>query len=279
MKRSKWLRRVALMTALLLAVGSLGGCASGDGGTAASADLLTTVLDRGELVVTLNLGNEPWGYTDADGGYAGMAVDLIEGFAESIGVTATFSPLEFSSMIPAIQAGKADIICTNLTRSASRATSVTFTEPVGSSYVVAVVRRDTIGDLSELNDPDITLTTESGTVHEGIAAENFPEATMSSVNQNADAIAALKAGRADAFLTDLTIAQAACEADDTITYLETPVYVDTFAFAVRCDAASYTFVEAFNTYLRLIKGDGTYAALYEQHFGEAWTPLYTETGM
>ena len=279
MKRSHKLRLVAILLTLLLAAGVFSGCAASSGGGDGSADLLTTVLDRGELVVTLNLGNEPWGYTDADGGYAGMAVDLINGFAESIGVTVEFSPLEFSSMIPAIQSDRADIICTNLTRSASRATSVTFTEPVGSSYVVAVVRQDTISSLEELNAPDITLTTESGTVHEGIAAENFPDATMSSVNQNADAIAALKAGRADAFLTDLTIAEAACAADDSITYISTPVYVDTFSFAVKCASTSYTFVEAFNTYLRLIKGDGTYAALYEKHFGETWSPAYTELGM
>ena len=172
----------------------------------------------------MNLGNEPWAYTDTDGAYNGMAVDLISGFAEQIGVEVEYSPLEFSSMIPAIQSDKADIICTNLTRKASRATSVTFTEPVGGSYVVAVVRKDTLTSVEEINSSDITLTTESGTIHEDIAAENSPEATMSAVNQNADAIAALKAGRADVFLTDLTIAEAACAADDSITIIDTPYH-------------------------------------------------------
>lgn len=268
----------ALILAMLFLCSMLAGCSTThtDSG---SQELLTKVLDSGKLVVTLNLGNEPWGYTDMNGSYGGMAVDLITNFAEQIGVEVEFSPLEFSSMIPAVQTDKADIICTNLTRKASRATSITFTEPVGSSYVVAVIRNDTFSSLDELNSTDVTLTTEAGSIHEDVAKENFPNATMSAVNQNADAIAALKADRADAFLTDLTVAQAACQADSSIAIIDTPVYVDTFAFDVKCAATSYTFVEAFNTYLRLIKDDGTYGALYEKHFNETWTPITIEVGM
>ena len=279
MKKPYWAKVAALLLAVVLSLGTLVGCSNEAASSAESQDMLERVLADGKLVVTMNLGNEPWAYTDTDGAYNGMAVDLISGFAEQIGVEVEYSPLEFSSMIPAIQSDKADIICTNLTRKASRATSVTFTEPVGGSYVVAVVRKDTLTSVEEINSSDITLTTESGTIHEDIAAENFPEATMSAVNQNADAIAALKAGRADVFLTDLTIAEAACAADDSITIIDTPVYVDTFAFAVKCSSTSYTLVEAFNTYLRLLKLDGTYGKLYEKHFGEAWEPIYTEIGL
>lgn len=279
MQKSCLTKLAAVFLALVLALSLLAGCAKQGTSDGGSQDLMKKVLNSGKLVVTLNLGNEPWGYTDSDGAYHGMAVDLINGFAEQIGVEVEFSPLEFSSMIPAVQAGKADIICTNLTRKASRATSVSFTEPVGGSYVVAVVRKDTITSVDEINRSGVTLTTESGTIHEDIAKENFPNATMSAVNQNADAIAALKAGRADVFLTDLTIAEAACDVDDSIAIIDTPVYVDTFAFAVNCDASSYTFIEAFNTYLRLIKLDGTYGKLYEQHFGESWDPILTESGL
>lgn len=279
MKKNLCKRTLALVLAVLMLALALAGCSAKSAAADASQSLLQKVLSSGKIVVTLNLGNEPWGYTDENGNYGGMAVELIQGFADQIGVQAEFSPLEFSSMIPAIQSDKADIICTNLTRKASRATSVTFTEPVGCSYVVAVVRKDTLTSVDALNASDITLTTEAGSIHEDIAKENFPDAQMSAVNQNADAIAALKAGRADAFLTDLSVAQAACAADDTITVIDTPIYVDTFAFAVKCDASSWTFVEAFNTYMRLIKDDGTYGKLYEQYFGEPWTPITTEVGM
>lgn len=279
MNKSYTRKHLALLLAILMLVLSLAGCSAKSASADASQSLLQKVLDSGKIVVTLNLGNEPWGYTDENGAYGGMAVELIQGFAEQIGVQVEFSPLEFSSMIPAIQSGKADIICTNLTRKASRATSVTFTEPVGCSYVVAVVRKDTLSTVESLNDANVTLTTEAGSIHEDIAKENFPNAKMSAVNQNADAIAALKAGRADAFLTDLSVAQAACAADESITVIDAPIYVDTFAFAVKCDTSSWTFVEAFNTYMRLIKNDGTYGKLYEQYFGESWLPITTEVGM
>ncbi len=279
MKKNLCKKTLALLLALLMLALALVGCSAKSATADASQSLLQKVLNSGKIVVTLNLGNEPWGYTDENGEYGGMAVELIRGFADQIGVQAEFSPLEFSSMIPAIQSDKADIICTNLTRKASRATSVTFTEPVGCSYVVAVVQKNTLTTVESLNDSNVTLTTEAGSIHEDIAKEHFPNAQMSAVNQNADAIAALKAGRANAFLTDLSVAQAACDADDSITIIDTPIYVDTFAFAVKCDASSWTFVEAFNTYMRLIKDDGTYGKLYEQYFGEPWSPITTEVGM
>lgn len=279
MKKNLCKKTLVFLLAILMLALALVGCSAKSATADASQSLLQKVLNSGKIVVTLNLGNEPWGYTDENGEYGGMAVELIRGFADQIGVQAEFSPLEFSSMIPAIQSGKADIICTNLTRKASRATSVTFTEPVGCSYVVAVVRKDTLTTIESLNDSNITLTTEAGSIHEDIAKESFPNAKMSAVNQNADAIAALKAGRADAFFTDMTVAQAACAADDSITIIDTPIYVDTFAFAVKCDTSSWTFVEAFNTYMRLIKADGTYGKLYEQYFNEPWSPITTEVGM
>lgn len=276
-KTVKRLMAIFYAASMLLLIAS--GCTSAGTGTTSEEDLLDAIMRKGKIVVCLNTGNEPWGYMNVENNnIEGMAIDLINGFAESIGVETEIQPYEFSSLIPAIESGKADIICTNLTRTATRATSVLFTEPVGSSIGVAIIRKGEFATIDDLNKEGIISTTEGGTIWEDVSKDVLPNATMSPVTMTSDAIAALKAGRADTFLTDITIATAAVNADDSLEYLPKPIYLDTFAFAVKCDASSYTFIEAFNTYLRLIKLDGTYGELYETYFGEEWVPNTTEVG-
>lgn len=276
---SKYLHILAGILIAFILVLSFSSCKSEQASSSAGDSLLQAVLKKGKLVVTLNTGNEPWAYANVNTGeIEGLAIDLITGFAEGIGVSVEVQPYEFSSLIPAIESGKADIICTNLTRKVSRATSVVFTEPVGSSVGVAIIRKGEFSSVEELNNSAIVSTTESGTIWEDVSADVLPEAKMKPVTMTSDAIAALKSGRADTFLTDVTIASAAVRADDSLEYLPKPIFLDTFAFAVKCDASSYTFVEAFNTYLRLIKLDGTYGELYEKYLKEEWVPNFTEVG-
>lgn len=275
MKKIAKLTTIVLLFAFMLAF--LCGCGSSTANTAGEKDLLTKVKEAGKIVVVMNV-TEPWNYNDPKTGeVTGIGAELIEGFAAKMGVEVEYQPLEFASLIPAIEAGKADIIVTNLTRTVERATSkVLYTDCVGSAQLVAIVEKGTFSSIDELNKDGITLTTEAATISEEVSPDVFPNAKMSPCNTNADAVAALKAGRADAFITDTDVASAVLAANDDLEYINEPVFVDTYAFGVKLDASSYTFVSAFNTYLQLIKGDGTYNKLYNKYFGTDWQPNYTD---
>lgn len=274
-----------MMVTLLIASSILiAGCASSNNSSSAatntnSEEVLSQVMTAGKIRVAISLGNQPWCWKDTDGQIKGLAIDLIQGFADSIGVKVEYVPLEFSGLIPAIQADKADIIATNLTRKPSRATMVLYTEPVGSSHGVVIIQKGKFTSIDQLNSADVTLTTESGSVYEDVGKTNFPEATMSPTGNNSDALEAVKAGRADAMVTDLAIATAATKADSSIEFLTPYIYTDTLAFAAKDSADAYTFVEAFNIYLRVAKADGTYGKLYTKYFGTEWIPTYTDSGM
>lgn len=271
------------MCALLLAlvVGSamlFTGCGGGSQSEGGS-DALSTIMENGSIKVAISLGNEPWCWKDKDGKITGMAIDLIEGFAESIEVKVEYDTYDFSGLIPAIQAGKDDIIATNLTRKPSRATQVTYTDPVGCSFGTVIVKKGKFKEPSELDNEKITLTTETGSIYADVGEENFPKATMKTTENNSDALAAVKAGRADAMVTDLAIASAACAADDSIEYLTPYIYTDTLGFAVSCSSDSYTLNECFNTYMKVIKADGTYNEIYKKYFGHDWEPTNTDATM
>ena len=283
MKKAK--RVICMVLTFLMLVAMLSGCSgtSGSGGsgdgTCASEDVLTRVMADGKFTCAISLGNEPWCWKNENGDVVGLAIDLIEDYASKMELTVEYTTLEFSGLIPAVQAGKADIIATNLTRKPSRAASVLFTDPVGCTFGVALCRKGEFSSLEEINNSSVTLTTEVGSNYESVGTETFPDAVMSPCENNSDALAAVKSGRADVMVTDLAIASAACAADSTLEYMSPYIYTDTLAFAVKCDASAYTFAETFNTYLRVAKADGTYAALYEKYFNDEWVPNYADSAM
>ncbi|MCI8505690.1 MAG: amino acid ABC transporter substrate-binding protein [Lachnospiraceae bacterium] len=262
----------------MLFAGCGGGKDSSDG--AAAADQLSTILENGKMVAAIEAGNEPWAYADTDTGeYTGFSIDLISGFAEAIGVEIEFMPLEFSEMIPAVQAGKADIVASNISRTTARAATVLFTDAIGYDNCVAVVRSDSgLTSTTELDVPEITITAPAGNIYEEMAYEKFPNATVSALASTSDAIAALKAGRADAYLTDTIQAYKLLDTDDTLTILPETLDSDTVAYALDLDVNSYTLRDAFNTYLKVIKLNGTYNELYNKYFGVDWVPLMGEYG-
>ena len=276
-KRLKKAMALMLSMVLLICLTLAAGCGSQGSGGTNEEDLLTKIRNAGKMVVCTNV-TEPWNYTDPETGeVTGMGVEIIEGFAEDMGVEVEYSTLEFASLIPAIEDGKADIIVTNLTRTVERATSkILYTDCVGSAQIVAVIQKGSYASIDEVDQKGVSLTTEAGTISEEIAPDVFKNAEMSACNTNADAIAALTSGRADAFITDTNVASSVVSSNKDLEYIDETVYLDTYAFGVKLDSSSYTFVEAFNTYLQLIKADGTYGELYEKYFGVAWLPDATD---
>lgn len=273
-------KRLFILTLVLaLLVCCLAGCGSKEE-AAESQDLLEKVMESGKLTVAFEIGNEPWGYTDPESGeYVGFSIDLMTGFAESIGVEIEWKPLEFSEMIPAVQAGKVDIIASNISRTAARAATVLFTEPVSYSNCVALVMSDsTLTSVNEINDPSVTITAPAGNMYEEMAYEMFPDATISALASTSDAVAALKAGRADVYLTDSNQAYRLMQGDPEIVRLPENLANDTVAYALDLDVSSYTLRDAFNTYLKVIKIDGTYNELYNKYFDADWVPLTIEYG-
>lgn len=269
----------SLVLALLMVATLLVGCGSAGAGGAASEDVLSRIMNDGKVTVAISLGNEPWCWKDTDGEIKGLAIDLIEGYAEKMEIEIEYTALDFSGLIPAVQADKADLIATNLTRKPSRAAQVMFTEPVGCTFGVALYRAGEFKTLDDINKPEVTLTTEVGSNYESVGTENFPNAVMAACENNSDALAAVKSGRADVMVTDLAIATKACAADSSLAIMTPYIYTDTLAFAVKCDSSAVTFAESFNIYLRVAKADGTYAALYEKYFGEEWVPNYADAAM
>lgn len=256
--------------------------ACGDSGTTGGSEkqLLDQILAEGKLSVVMNIGNEPWTYKDSSTGkYAGMAVDLIQGYCDELGVECAIEPMEFTSLINAVNSGKAEMICTNLSRTVERSTSVMFTDAIGSDYGVVICKKGAYKSLDEVNQNSVTLTTETGSVWESVAEDVFPDSNFNTVDTTPNAVAALQAGRADCMVTDLAVAEQLVKEDDSLEIMNEYCYTDTMSFAVNNTYLNTTFLASFNSYMRNIKSNGTYNEIYKKYFDVDWEPVNIEQGV
>lgn len=274
------MKKVLAMVLTVLMVFSIVGCGSQQSGASADTDLLASVLAEGKLVAAIEVGSEPFTFADVETGeYIGFNIDIMEGFCSAIGVELELAPMEFSELFEAVNSGKADMASANISRTAARSATVLFTEPVTHSNGIAMVNADSgLTSIEELNDASKTVCGPAGGVYVEIAKEIFPNATIQEIGSSSDAIAALKAGRVDAYLTDTNTSSVMIADDNTLAILPEPLSVDTVAFALKMDTGSYTLRDAFNNYLKIIKMDGTYSDICEKWYGAPWTPYMGEYG-
>lgn len=83
----------------------------------------------------------PWASVD-QGKYVGIAPDAVRAIAKQQGFTVKFRSMSFSSLIPALKAGKIDILVTGLTVTPKRAQQIDFTVPWWETKLDVLVPKD-----------------------------------------------------------------------------------------------------------------------------------------
>lgn len=273
------IKKLAAITLAMIMACFLAAC-GGSNTAGEEEDSLSRVLNAGKLVAAIEVGSEPFSYMDTETNeYVGFNIDLMQDFCDSIGVELELVPMEFSELFESLNSEKVDMATANISRTKARSATCLFTEPVTHSLGIAMVSGESgLTSIDELNDSSKTVIAPSGGVYLEIAEEQFPDASIEGIGSSADAIAALKAGRADAYLTDTNTSSVMMEDDSSLAILPEPISVDTVAFALKMEVDSYTLRDAFNNYLKVIKLDGSYNDLCEKWYGAEWEPLTTEYG-
>ena len=75
----------------------------------------------------------PWAFRDKKGELVGFEVDIAKKLAEEMGMELEFVPTNFSGIIPALLAGKFDIIITGISIQTKRAMTINYTIPYAQS--------------------------------------------------------------------------------------------------------------------------------------------------
>ncbi|MGN7799564.1 ABC transporter substrate-binding protein [Leifsonia sp. 22587] len=137
-------KRLITATVITAAVIALTGCSAAAGTTQTTATAVATVpasalRSAGTLsVCTTNLGSPPNITTDASGNLVGSEIDLAKAIAGKLGLKPDFVMVDFSALIPSLQAKQCDVIMASLYIKPAREKVVDFVPYLTSASGVAV---------------------------------------------------------------------------------------------------------------------------------------------
>lgn len=209
-------------------------------------------------------------YTDDNGELTGFEHDVIEEIAKRAGYEVTWELSDdYGAMFAGLDSGKYDTIAAQISVTAEREETYTFTEKYAANKIRMAVRGDDPAEsVDDLQGRKVCI--EYGTVLETFFneynAELPDDKKIELVVTSGNIYDELSVGHYDAFpITELSFDSVNEKGEYNFKLIGEPIIVDYQAFPFSKDADS-EMVEAFNKAIKEMREDGTLAELSEQYY-------------
>lgn len=168
-----------------------------------SESVIETIMQRGKMRVGMATF-VPWAMRDKKGELIGFEIDVATKLAEDLGVEVEFVPTAWSGIIPALIAGKFDVIIGGMSVTPKRNLTVNFTAPYAHSGMGVVANKELAGSLKwpdDYNSRKVTFTCRRGATSCTDTQEMFPKAKLRQFDDAALVLQEVVNGNAHAVLT------------------------------------------------------------------------------
>ncbi|MBM7854996.1 lysine-arginine-ornithine-binding protein [Desulfohalotomaculum tongense] len=256
--------RFGLVTLLVLALIALAGCGSGtDKAKSDSAN------EANVLKVGTDVAFPPFEFEE-NGKYTGFDIDLIHAIAEEAGYKVDLQPMQFSGLIPALQAGNVDVGIAGITITDERKEQVNFTEPYIDAGQIIAVRADEeeIKSVDDLKGK--VLGAKIGTTGAKMAEELKQDGKLKEIklyDNNPESYLDLESGNVDAVIVDKPVVDRyiATKGKGKIKTVGELLTGEKFGIAV--PKGNEKLLKELNDALATLKENGTYDQIFEKWFG------------
>ncbi|WP_293265264.1 transporter substrate-binding domain-containing protein [Neptunomonas sp.] len=234
---------------------------------------LNKVIEADELRVCFEAGYMPFEMKAKNGSYIGFDIDMAKLLAKSIGVKHTPVNTAWDGIIPALLTNKCDILIGGMTITSQRNLKVNFSDPyivVGQSLLIKPSLAAEIKSYKDLNNPKYTIAAKLGTTGEIAAKKLIPKANIRLFESEAEGALEVANGNADALVYDLASnAIFSAQNKARVTHIDEAFTYEPLGWAIRKGDPDFT--SYLNTFLRQVKGDGTYDRIYNKWFNsDSW---------
>lgn len=201
------MKKSSLIIVLVFAFTLFSGCAqmAGTGVGEPAAPVLDRILKKGELVVGTAGTMPPLNMTTKEGEIIGLEPDIARYMAEAMGVKIRFEAMPFSELLPALEAGKVDMVLSSMTMTSKRNLKAAFIGPYFVSGRSFLTKLQTIGsakDPGEINSPDTTLAALKGSTSQSFVENLIPRAKLVTTQDYDEAVEMVLQDRVDALIAD-----------------------------------------------------------------------------
>ncbi len=246
---------------------------------AGGTSLLDTIQKRGTLIAGMTLQFKPQMYRDENTKEPkGYDVELLNLMASDLKVKLDIQDQDFPGLIPALLAGKVDLISVGLVGRPERAKTMWFSDPyVPYQQVLIIQSRSNVRDVAQFDRAGAKITALTGSTAADLAKRLFPKATVVELDQQ-PALLEVSSGRADGCIAEAYLAVPFVKQNPTAKILnpEKPFALEFGQYTVPRDELDWLLW--VNAWLRYWKGKGVPQKLYETYIGPtlAGVPVYKD---
>jgi polar amino acid transport system substrate-binding protein len=261
MTNTRFTRRHALLgSATLLAAAGLARIAR-----AVTPD---EIKKKGKLIVGIQGDNVPWGFVNSSGQVEGIDADVSKLYAQELGVTVEYVPLEVANRIPALTAGRVDVLFATMAMLPERAKAVQFSKPYVANTIVLVAPKTaeikTNADMGKF-----VIGVPRGAAQDNDVTKNAPAGTtIRRYDGDAATIQALVSGQVQAVGGNIFYAKRLNEAKPN-------TYEDKLTFSRIYNGACTRLGEkeinaSINSFIDKIKANGELAKIQQKWMGSSF---------
>lgn len=208
---------------------------------------------------------KPFSYLDNQGNLVGFEIDLANALCDEMKAKCNITSYDWDSLIPSLQAGKADAIMSGMSVTPERSAVVDFSQPYFNNTFALIAKKGENLTLESIAGK--TVGAQQATVAADYLTQNQPKATLKTYDKQDNAYLDLTAGRIDVMISDIAPALDWLKTDAGKGYevQGKPINVnDVVAVAVRKgDPLKGEFDKAIDA----LKTNGKYDEIAKKHLG------------
>lgn len=249
--------RVVAFLALAASLFCWTGCVTDQANTSAGGKVLRVGV----------AANSPPIIYKSGGQYQGVEATFARKLAQRLGVQPVFVDMPFKQLLPALDAGKIDIVMSGMTVTAMRTPLAEFCSPWGTSGQTLLCRPKDVWTFSY---PEVIfylktrIGVEKGSIASALVKHRNPKAQVETYNSADDAANALRANRVDVVVADAPVLwRIAAQHPGSVVAIRRFLTREQLAWAVR--RGDTELLNAANAAIQQWNADGTLASVINSY--------------
>lgn len=184
------------------------------------ANKLTAVKEKGVLVLGTSADYPPYEFhieVDGNDTIVGFDIDIAKQIASDMGVELEIIDMKFEGLLPALTAGKIDLIVAGMNPTEERKKSVDFSVVYYDPTQTMLVKTEALADLSTIESfAGKGIGVQKATIQEELAGTLFVDSEIKALGKIPNLIMELKTGKVDGLILASPVANSYAKGNDDI---------------------------------------------------------------